>query len=463
MSRPTTLSTAIKEILANHAQGIPLSQVHLLLGPAAPSLATLIRALRRLAASGEIRKEGQSRAAVYKPSVTASNPSPVTTPEPTLTPASQQLRLSIAQPLHARALAGYSPRFLQDYRPNHTHYLDDAQRRHLASIGTTAPSHAAAGTYIRHILDRLLIDLSWNSSRLEGNTYSLLDTHRLIATGARAEGKAAADAQMILNHKRAIEFIIAGMPDIQPDAATLLNLHAILSANLLPDSAAEGRLRHRWVGIAGSVFHPLGSGNDIAREFQSIADKACSIENPFEQAIFLMAHLPYLQPFEDVNKRVSRLAANIPLIKANLSPLSFTDVPQPLYIDALLAVYETTAIDLLRDVFLWAYERSAARYAAIRQQTGAPDPFRLRLDKQLQHVIATVIQATLNQQAAAAFIAEYAAASLASEDTQRFVELAERELLNLTEGNFGRYAVTKAQFHAWHARWTLAADSVVPA
>ncbi len=85
-----------------------------------------------------------------------------------------------------------------------------------------------------------------------------------------------------------------------------------------------------------------------------------------------MVHLPYLQPFDDVNKRVSRLAANIPLIRSNLSPLSFTDVSQSAYTDAILGVYELNDVSLLRDVFFWAYERSAARYAAARQSSGSP-------------------------------------------------------------------------------------------
>lgn len=105
-------------------------------------------------------------------------------------------------------------------------------------------------------------------------------------------------------------------------------------------------------------------------------DTTAAIENPFEQAFFSMVHLPYLQPFEDVNKRVSRLAANIPLIQRNLCPLSFVDVPQPIYISAMLGIYELNRVELLRDVFVWAYQRSCARYSAVRQSLGEPEPFR---------------------------------------------------------------------------------------
>ena len=115
--------------------------------------------------------------------------------------------------------------------------------------------------------------------------------------------------------------------------------------------------------------------------------------------MFVMAQLPYLQPFDDVNKRVSRLAANIPLIKANFVPLSFEDVPRDLYTEAILGVYEMKRVELLRDVFIWAYGRSAARYAAVRQSLGEPDPFRLQYRSELRDVIGRVIRGRTGQEA----------------------------------------------------------------
>jgi len=106
-----------------------------------------------------------------------------------------------------------------------------------------------------------------------------------------------------------------------------------------------------------------------------------------EQAFFVMVQLPYLQPFDDVNQRVSHLAANIPFIKANLSPLSFTDVARAIYTEAVLGIYELNKIDLLKDVFIWAYERSAARYAAVRQSLGEPDPLRLKHRAALRQIV----------------------------------------------------------------------------
>jgi Fic family protein len=137
---------------------------------------------------------------------------------------------------------------------------------------------------------------------------------------------------------------------------TVLNLHGLLANNLLADPTAVGRLRHIVVGIDGSTFHPLEIPRLIEECFDQLLATAAAIEDPYEQAFFVMVQLPYLQPFDDVNKRVSRLAANIPLIKANLVPLSFTDVPSDLYTQAMLGVYEMNDPALLHDVFLWAYE-----------------------------------------------------------------------------------------------------------
>jgi Fic family protein len=161
-----------------------------------------------------------------------------------------------------------------------------------------------AGTYARHILNRLLIELSWNSSRLEGNTYSLLDTKRLIEFGQEAEGRDRLEAQMILNHKDAVEFLVGNAAEIGFNRYTILNLHAILANNLLADERAAGRLRHIGVCIDGSVYHPPETPQLVEECFDQMLATAAAITDPFEQSFFVMVQLPYLQPFDDVNKRV---------------------------------------------------------------------------------------------------------------------------------------------------------------
>ena len=164
-----------------------------------------------------------------------------------------------------------------------------------------------AGTYARDILNRLLIDLSWASSRLEGNTYTRLETQYLIEFGRAAEGKDQREAQMILNHKAAIEMLVESVNDVGFNAFTFKNLHAQLSENLLGDPMMSGRLRTQIVDVQGTVFHPISVSQQIEDYFEMILRKAGAIEDPFEQSFFIMVQIPYLQPFIDVNKRVSRL------------------------------------------------------------------------------------------------------------------------------------------------------------
>jgi Fic family protein len=331
--------------------------------------------------------------------------------------------------------------------------LTKQDRTHLAAVGRPQIAEQPAGTYAKQILNRLLIDLAWNSSRLEGNTYSLLDTKRLIELGEEAEGRAHLEAQMILNHKDAIEFLVGAADEIGFNRYTILNLHAILANNLLADPTAAGRLRYIAVGIERSSFHPLEVPQLIEASFDQVLATAAAISNPFEQAFFVMVQLPYLQPFDDVNKRVSRLAANIPLIKRNLTPLSFTDVPRQTYTEAVLGVYELNKIDLLKDVFIWAYERSAARYAAVRQSLGEPDPFRLRYREQFRELIAALVRTRVDRKDAATRIAAWSKKEIDPGDREHFAEIVEAELTGLHEGNFARYRIRPSEFAAWRQVW----------
>jgi Fic family protein len=357
-----------------------------------------------------------------------------------------EIRDYVQQPLHMRKPVGYQREYLNSYQPNETTYLTDVIREHLNHIGRSPLGDRPAGTYARQILNRLLIDFSWASSRLEGNTYSLLDTERLIDFAQSAEGKDQKETQMILNHKAAIEFMVESADEIGFNRYTILNLHALLSDNLLPNPDGGGKLRSIPVGIQQSTYLPLAMPQLLEECFQQILDTAKGIQDPFEQAFFVMVHLPYLQPFEDVNKRVSRLAANIPLIRQNLCPLSFIDVPERAYTDGILGVYELNRMELLRDVFIWAYERSCQKYLVVRQSLGEPDPFKLKYRQKLIEAIGNLIQFKLPVDLA---LKEYAVANIPEKDRTQFVQVAVDEIAKLHEGNIARYRLRPSQFAAW--------------
>jgi len=158
-------------------------------------------------------------------------------------------------------------------------------------------------------------------------------------------------------------------------------------------------------------------------------------------------HLPYLQPFLDVNKRVSRLAANIPLVAANLSPLSFIDVPERAYVDAMLGVYELQQVDLLRDVFVHAYERSCQQYLAVRSQLVPPDTFRLRHRLALAEAVRAIVHS--GHPATEAALRSRLPASVATEDQARFIQLVLEEFKALHAGNAVRFGVRPLELAAW--------------
>ncbi len=368
-----------------------------------------------------------------------------------LTQQAAMLRDWVRRPITQRRPVGYDRAFLENYRPNETYYLNDADwRARLREIGDTSLAQRPAGTYARDILNRLLIDLSWASSRLEGNTYTRLDTVNLIQHSRAAEGKDRLETQMILNHKRAIEFLVEHAEDTGFDMLTFMNLHSMLSENLLSDPATEGKLRERIVEIGGTVYRPLGIPQQIEELFRIILSKAEAILDPFEQAFFLMVHIPYLQPFVDVNKRVSRLAANIPFIKNNLCPLSFIGVPERAYVEGTLAVYEHARVDLLREVFTWAYERSCQEFKAVAGALPEPDPFRLKYRNELAEAVAEMVRrgAGVNPTEVRPIAANLAP----EEDRPRFVKMVLTELRHLHEGNFARYRLRLSEFKAWREK-----------
>lgn len=414
---------------------------------------TLLRRTQVLVAQGRIVPRRVGRSTVYVPGPAFIPEAPP--PEEGYIPISRegaQVRALVRRPFLERKPVGYKPGFLERYRPGKTWYLPRDLRERLHQMGRTPDAERPAGTYAREIFNRLLIDLAWASSKLEGNTYSRLDTLNLLEFGQVAEGKDATDAQMILNHKAAIELLVDPAGNASFNLYTFTNLHAALSENLLSDPADEGRLRTRIVEIAGSTYHPPAIPQQVEDWFRLMLLKADAIADPFEQAFFTMVHLPYLQPFVDVNKRTSRLGANLPFIRENLCPLSFVDVPERAYVDATLGVYELTRIELLRDVFVWAYERSCAQYRVVREAVGQPDPLRLRYRAELASAVRDMVLA--GEPPRTELLTAWAAShAIAAADVAGFAERALLLLVNLHEGSLHRYGLRPSEFTEWRARF----------
>lgn len=403
----------------------------------------LYRALKKLEAQGLVRAEGNTRVRRYfaRGGVTAVAPGEL----PLSSGALEALAL-VKAPLTARPPVGYQRAFLDAYVPGKTSYLAPQTRARLAALGDTGEANAPAGTWARKTLERVLLELSWGSSALEGNTYSLLDTERLFKSGQSAEGKTVLETQMLLNHKRAIEFLVDA-PVL--DARSLKSLHALLMENLLADPHDEGRLRSTEVRISGSAYVPLGNPAMIEECFLQIVETARRIDDAFECALFLLVQLPYLQPFIDGNKRSARLAANVPFLLRNLAPLTFVDVPRDVFSWAQLAIYEFNRVEPLADLFVWAYERSVRRLGVVRGSLGEPDPFRLKYREQLRTAVSEVVRARLRGEQQREALVRWAEGQLPLEDQPRFVAAAQRELSAVSEATFARYGLRPSEFAAW--------------
>ncbi|MDR7151661.1 hypothetical protein J2W49_003637 [Hydrogenophaga palleronii] len=459
MQRVTQELDRLVELIGTEPDGVGIDAIEEKLGDQQYHRRTLQRRLALLVEQQRIEMLGERRTARYRrrpPAAGraegAAQPLRQTSPqdEMPVSAAGAEIRAYVTQPRHLRSPAGYRQTFLEQYHPNHTAYLPLDLREQLHALGRSPAQQTPAGTFARDILNRLLIDLSWASSHLEGNTYSRLDTERLIEFGQAAEGKDAAETQMILNHKQAIEYLVLSPNNARVQTDTLIALHAFLSDGLMADPTAVGRVRRRAVEIGGSVYLPMALPQRLEELLGIVVQMAAEIADPFEQAFFLMVHLPYLQPFEDVNKRVSRLAANIPFIRHNLCPLSFIDVPQQAYVNAILGVYELNRVELLRDVFVWAYERSCQQYVAIQQTLVPPDIFRLRH----RHALAEVIAAIVRQGDAATeqAVKDKIPASVPPAEHAHFTTLVLAEFASLHAGNAVRFGIRPLEFSAWQGR-----------
>lgn len=358
---------------------------------------TLQRRLAHLLKTGDIGKEGGRRSSKYfivAVGAKAENPEHSGS-QAVFSEHSQGAIKRLQRPVHLRERVTYKRLFLEEYIPNKTFYIPIEKRAALARAGRRADAKLAAGVYVRQICQKLLVDLSYNSSRLEGNNYSKLGTQKLIEQGIGAEGRIYEETVMIINHKKAILFLIENARDVQLAPLTIFSLHNLLSQGLLRNPRSCGSIRKVDVDIGKSAYKPLNNPRQLAKIFELILFKARKIEDPFEQSFFVLIHLSYLQAFEDVNKRTARLSCNIPFIKENLCPLSFTEVSRGDCSAALLSIYEQNDIRPMLDLYCWAYQCSCEQYQVVKDTPGAIDALRVEYRQQRKDVMRQIAKKAL--------------------------------------------------------------------
>jgi len=208
-------------------------------------------------------------------------------------------------------------------------------------------------------LERLAIDLSWKSSQIEGNTYSLLETERLLKEKETASGKTKDEATMLLNHKEAIDFIVGHTDYLIPlSVSKIEDIHSMLIKELV----IERNVRKRRVGISGTNYKPLDNEFQIKEALLNMCVLINSKENIFEKALLTLVLISYIQPFMDGNKRTARIVSNAILINYNYCPISFRTVDSIEYKKAMLLFYEQNNISSMKEIFITQFEFAVNTY-----------------------------------------------------------------------------------------------------
>ncbi len=228
-----------------------------------------------------------------------------------------------------------------------------------ATFNYKKKSEDISDTIKKKELQRLTIELSWKSSKIEGNTYTLLDTEKLILDSKEAEGHSKKEAQMILNHKDAFEFIYKNRTLF--DSFTIENMEKIHSI-IVKDFGVNSGLRKSSVGITGSTYMPLDNVYQIKEAIEDLSDAISGLSNPYAKALLSLLGISYIQPFEDGNKRTSRMMANAMLLAHGLVPLSYRSVDEKNYKSATLTFYELNSLVSFKKIFIEQYKFATENY-----------------------------------------------------------------------------------------------------
>jgi Fic family protein len=209
-------------------------------------------------------------------------------------------------------------------------------------------------------LERLIIELSWKSSRIEGNTYTLLDAEKLIIENKEAAGHSRDEAKMILNHKAAFEYVRHNRNDFRHlTRKNIEELHAIMVDGLGVDVGFRSGL----VGVTGSTYRPLDNEYQIAEAVDALSTAISHCSDPYTKALLALVGVSYIQPFADGNRRTSRILANAVLMANSLAPLSYRSVDEEEFRNAMLVFYELNSIVSMKKIFIEQYIFAAKNYA----------------------------------------------------------------------------------------------------
>ncbi len=397
------------------------------------------RWLAEMIQEGVVEKSGSRKAVKYK--VVSSEEEPT---HLLFSPESKRLIAQMRRPIYERNPITYVDEWIESYIPNESFYIPKKMRELLSQAGKRLRKDDMAGTYAHQIYNRLLIDLSYNSSRLEGNTYSLLETEKLLLEGKTAEGKLDEEKIMILNHKEAIRYLVDQAPRLKVSRETICTVHYLLAENLIIERQHVGKVRDQGVRVGGSAYIPYEDPKQLQAKLDLIAQKAAQIQDPYEQSFFLLVHISYLQAFMDVNKRTARLSSNIPLIQKNLVPLSFNDVSREDYTSAFITIYELQDVRPLLDLYRFSYLRTCVLYDETVKAMGF-DEIRARYRTQRRELVRKIILGELKEKD----ISVAAAKIISQVDLPLVIEDALEDLREIDPIRIAGLGITVEDLNRW--------------
>lgn len=311
--------------------------------------ATLKRIIATLVKDGGIVVEGKARATRYKLSDQAHLLMPL------------NLDTYFAKDVDDRKVqTSFNFDLIREQLPDVTLFTEE-ERAHLNQLQSVFRSHVeemSQNEYNKE-MERLGIDLSWKSSQIEGNTYSLLETERLLRESKTADGKTKEEAVMLLNHKYALRFIL-DTPDYlkQLTVSHIEDIHKLLTKDLSVDKG----IRRRRVGITGTNYRPLDNEFQIREAMRDTCDLINEKNEVFEKALLTLVLLSYIQAFSDGNKRTARITSNAILIANGYCPLSFRSVDSIDYKKAMLIFYEQNNLYAFKKIFMDQFEFAVSEY-----------------------------------------------------------------------------------------------------
>ncbi|MBR4105987.1 MAG: Fic family protein [Alphaproteobacteria bacterium] len=308
---------------------------------------TITRDLKILMEDGVIEKSGLAKATVYKPS----------------------LKLNLLQDVNIDTY------FIKDQDkrlPNNVYFnfdifsalknlLSPQEKAELTTLNKTYRQKKAlmSPQLLQKEFERLTVELAWKSSQIEGNTYTLLDTERLLKEHISATGKTAEETNMILNHKKALDFVIKAPEHYKTlTISKIEDIHRLLVNDL---NVATGII-NGMVGIVGTNYKPLDNSYQIKEALQNLIDVVNQTENPIEKALIAVLMIAYIQPFEDGNKRTSRILGNALLLANDYCPLSYRSVDEIEYKKGIILFYEQNNASYFKKLFIDQFKQAINKY-----------------------------------------------------------------------------------------------------